>query len=106
MIADLTPDQRRLAGFMSDLSEEAYCAGWMDGLEYALWDVLVCNRTEYGRLSVTVEHRTKLKELADSCGGWIVFDDVTEQTWVSRVAWDARFAAWKNNQVEQERRIT
>jgi hypothetical protein len=32
--------QRQLADYMSDLSEEAYSAGWMNGLEYALWDAL------------------------------------------------------------------
>jgi hypothetical protein len=95
MVADLTPDQRRLADFMSDLSEEAYCAGWMDGLEYALWEVVVGARADYGRLAVTEEHRTKLKTLAEGCGGWIVFDDATEQTWVSHADWNARFAAWK-----------
>jgi hypothetical protein len=41
MLSDLTPDQRALARYMSDLSEEAYCAGWMSGLEYALWDGLI-----------------------------------------------------------------
>ena len=38
MLRDLTPPQRQLADFMSDLSENAYCAGWMSGLEYALWE--------------------------------------------------------------------
>jgi hypothetical protein len=45
MLRDLTPAQCELAKYMSDLSEEAYCAGWMQGLEYALWQVLVEGET-------------------------------------------------------------
>jgi hypothetical protein len=36
MQADLTHDQRALADAMSKISEAAYCAGWMEGLEFAL----------------------------------------------------------------------
>jgi hypothetical protein len=50
MLGDLTAPQRRLAEFMSELSEEAYYAGWMLELEYALWEALVDGRSEYGRL--------------------------------------------------------
>ena len=38
MLRVLTADQRQLANFMSNLSEQAYCAGWIEGLEYALWE--------------------------------------------------------------------
>jgi hypothetical protein len=48
MLRDLTPAQLELAEYMSDLSEEAYCAGWMRDLEYALWDAA------YGGDAITV----------------------------------------------------
>jgi hypothetical protein len=46
MLADLSPDQRRLADYMSELSESAYCAGWMEGLEFALWEAVQGQRKE------------------------------------------------------------
>ena len=93
MFGDLTTDQRALADYMSDLSEQAYYAGWMKGLEYALWEAIVGGRREYGRLQLSDGHRTRLRELSDSCGGWIVFDDDTEQTWLPRAEWEERFSA-------------
>lgn len=79
---------------MSELSEEAYCAGWMDGLEYALWQVVIGDRREYGRLWISAERIAQLKRLSGECGGWIVFDEKREQTWVPLRGWGQRFAAW------------
>jgi hypothetical protein len=92
MRADLTSHQLALADYMSALSEEAYCAGWMDGLEYALWDALLGTRHTYGRVEITDRHRAELGRLSEACGGWIVFDDVSEETWVPRAEWEAGFA--------------
>ena len=36
MINDLTAPQRELHDFMSSMSEQAWSAGWMYGLEYDL----------------------------------------------------------------------
>jgi hypothetical protein len=93
MLRDLAKDQRLLADFMSDLSEEAYCAGWMDGLEYALWEAVIGVRGEYGRLALTEAHRARLRELSDTCGGWIVFASDTEETWIPLAEWERRFSA-------------
>ena len=96
MLKDLTRDQTQLAQYMSDLSEEAYFAGWMLGLEYALWQVVVGQRGDYGHLTFTPEHAGKLQRLSAACGGWIVFDGENEETWVPRPEWEQRFAAWLN----------
>ena len=93
MRKDMTAAQGRLADYMSDLSEEAYCAAWMDGLEFALWEALTGELQEYGRLPITQEHRDKLGELSNACGGWIVYDDRTGETWVSTDEWRTRFSA-------------
>ena len=55
MLSELTPDQRALAEAMSDLSEAAYCAAWMIGLECALWGLLASGETRYGRATLTKE---------------------------------------------------
>jgi|SRR6516165_10623496 len=94
MLGELTAEQAALARHMSDLSEEAYYAGWMHGLEYALWQVVLGDREEYGRLAFSPEHRDTLRRLSASCGGWIVFDDDREQVWVGAAEWERRFSEW------------
>ena len=82
MLKDLTPDQTRLAQLMSELSEKAYYAGWMSGLEYAL-------------STFSSQDVRNLLRLSEACGGWIVFDDETEETWVPLAEWKRRFASWQ-----------
>ena len=72
---------------MSELSEEAYFAGWMKGLEYALWNALVDEPFEYGFLKITEQHIDELTKLSKACGGWIVFDDKFEETFVPIGEW-------------------
>jgi hypothetical protein len=95
MLQDLTEEQRMLADFMSELSEEAYCAGWMDGLEFALWEALTEERASYGRLEFDETQVNRLRALSSSCGGWIVFEDIGEETWIPLRDWTSRFAEWK-----------
>ena len=93
MLQDLTPEQRRLADAMSDLSEQAYSAGWMTGLEYALWAALIGQAdTHRLRLELSTDERASLRALSDACGGWIVFDETTEETWIPLAEWEQRFA--------------
>ena len=40
--------QAELAKYMSELSEEAYAAGWMSHLEYNLWQVMKGEISDYG----------------------------------------------------------
>ena len=79
--------EKELMNYMSDLSERAYCAGWMSGLEYELWEAVVKGTKEYGRLRITGNHIRKLKELSDACGGWIIFIDGNGETFVSMEEW-------------------
>src|SRR5438874_2142216 len=81
MASKLTPKQRALADYMSDLSEEAYCAGWMSGLEYALWEAVLGRKGAFGRVLFGPEKVGRLKDLAQGCGGWIIFDETSGETW-------------------------
>jgi hypothetical protein len=82
---------------MSELSEVAYHAGWMKGLEFSLWQVALGERREYGHAIFTAEHPDHLRCLSERCGGWIIFDDVREEAWISDVDWKRRFSEWQNN---------
>ncbi|MBV9493279.1 MAG: hypothetical protein JOZ54_03450 [Acidobacteria bacterium] len=93
MERDLTPAQRALAERMSEISEETYCAGWMMDLELDLWSLVLAGEGTYGGYSLTREEVAELRALSDACGGWIVFDDTTWETWVPLDEWQRRFSA-------------
>ncbi len=64
---------------MSELSEEAYSAGWMDGLDYALWEATQGQRSQCGRLVFTELQREQLRSLSERAGSWIMFDDQRDE---------------------------
>jgi len=80
---------------MSELSEVAYCAGWMDGLEFELWRALIGGPRTYGRLEITDEQLARLRALSGAASGWIVFDDAEEETLVPLDEWQRRFERWQ-----------
>jgi hypothetical protein len=88
----VTDAQKRLDDYMSELSEQAFCAGWMNGLEFALWEVVLGARERYGFLAITAAHRETLRSLSEACSGWIVFAE-EETAWVPLDEWKRRFAA-------------
>jgi len=95
MVRELKPEQRALAEYMSELSEAAWYAGWMDGLEFALWEAYLDVRMEYGCLVLTPAHRERLRALSRACDGWIVFNDRLGETWVPTTEWQRQFFAWQ-----------
>ena len=92
MIADLGPSQTALAEYMSELSEEAYAAGWMQGLEYTLWKAVVDGPRAFGRLHLGEAQIERLKELSSRCGGWVYFDESTEETFIDLGRWKMMYA--------------
>lgn len=87
MLKDLDHDQRALAEYMSELSEQAYAAGWMVNLEHALWRAVEHGPYRYGNLQLTVDHVEALKRLSATCRGWICFRASDEETFVSIDQW-------------------
>lgn len=90
-LSDLTPPQRALADFMSLLSERAYRAGWMEGIEHELWEAMRNPASRGAPIWLAEEEARMLEELSAQCGGWIAFDDVREEMFVPLAAWEARF---------------
>jgi hypothetical protein len=91
MLKDLNEDQLQLEELMSRISEEAVSAGWMDGLEYELWEILIGLRTSYYRRIVTQEEIEQLRFLSNKCGCWIIFDDESEETALDLDTWKKRY---------------
>jgi hypothetical protein len=60
-----------LINVMSAISEERWCAGWMQNLEYVLWDAVIGRRED----NCSPEEIEQLKYLSERCGGWIVWDE-------------------------------
>lgn len=92
MLSKRNVQQLALAQYMSELSEAAYCAQWMDRLEFDLWDAVVTGPRRYGRLDLTATHIQRLSVLSQGCAGWIMFDDNREESFVTLCDWHARVA--------------
>jgi hypothetical protein len=91
MISELSGNTLTLAEYMSELSEETYTAGWMDGLEYALWKAVIDGPRKYGRLDIDEKTIKTLDELSASSGGWIYFDDETQETFIGIGSWTTQY---------------
>ena len=79
-----------LLGLMTGLSEEGFCAGWMTGLEYALWQIP--SGAHYGMVKISENVATLLRLLAEEAGGWWYWDEhddgpkfVDTETWIGMV---------------------
>ena len=69
MINDLTAPQRELHDLMSSMSEQAWSAGWMQGLEYELWKAVQSPAYKVGRLQLGSTQCDRLRKLSEACGG-------------------------------------
>ena len=105
MLSELSVPARRLADYMSELSEEAYCAGWMMELEYDLWNALIEGPREYGFIQLTNEHIAQLRKLSRNARGWIVFDPDTAETLLRLAEWKKKFSAWRQRKATTSDRI-
>lgn len=103
MIENLSGKAKELAEYMSDLSEEAYTAGWMDGLEYALWFAVENGPRIYGHLEICEQHIATLKRLSSEANGWIYFDHNCEETFIALEKW---IKLYRDNLRDYEGKIT
>ncbi|PZR38946.1 MAG: hypothetical protein DI538_08220 [Azospira oryzae] len=92
MLHDLTQDERRLAELMSDISARCYGAGWMSGLEYVLWDAVVCGPRNYGQGEITGDDLNRLIQVSDKTNSWILFDHELEEVSIPLDEWKIKFA--------------
>jgi hypothetical protein len=87
---------RELAEAMSALSEDVWCAGWLDMWEYILWDFALKNPLEemISRMAIgdnpSVDDINHVMELSMKCQGWIIFDEGF--TWIPLDDWHRHLA--------------
>jgi hypothetical protein len=68
-------EREELAMLMSDISEDCWCAGWMAGNEYEIWNAIQPGADRsYGMLSISADDAEKLIKLAEKVGAWPVWD--------------------------------
>jgi len=72
---EFSDEERDLADTMSDISEDCWCAGWLIGLEYSLWDAIQTGDLEFGMATINSYDLKRCKELADKVNGWVVWMD-------------------------------
>ncbi len=87
--------RKRLLSLMRDISEDHYCAGWMSGLEYSLWQaVLQYPRPyEFGLGPIEEENVLELKDLAEELQEWAVWGGETGEKLIPLEDWRRIFAA-------------
>lgn len=81
-----------LLALMTGISEDCWCAGWMSGLEFALWDVSPGKK--YGQGEITERQALLLKLLSEESNGWWYWTDdgprfISRSEWAQRVGADA-----------------
>lgn len=89
---------------MSDISEDCYCARWMMGNEFRLWDALTNpdDDRRYGQDSITDEQVRGLRVLSDLAGGWWKWDHHKGRVFVNLEDWRSHVATTRS--ATQERK--
>ena len=89
------PEIRLLAHLMSELSEEHWCAGWLQDCEYALWADLTGDEVNGIKAwGVSPESREELRLLHELADGWIIWSDTTKgQAFLPTTEWQAHLAS-------------
>jgi hypothetical protein len=62
-----------LLGLMTGISEEYWCAGWLKGLEFDLWDAQP--NSTHGHGVITERQAVLLRLLSEECEGWWHLED-------------------------------
>lgn len=104
----LNAKKKELSDFMSELFEEYYSAGWLDGLEFQLWEVLEGNAKAFAGGKLKPEEVTRLRQLRDGLGGWFYLNPDTYEEdpgFEPSAAFARRYLAWKQRKTELDERL-
>lgn len=90
---DMNDKQRELYELMSDISEDCYFAGWMNGLEYAIWGALQDGDRNYGMGEMDAEQLERCRTLAAELDGWVIWVDSDDDPELPVQEWGPRFVS-------------
>ena len=97
-LAPLLVEKRdTLRQLMSDISEDCWCAGWLIGTEFALWQFVLDGPGDWGQDSVSQAQIDELKRLSELVGGWFYWDDDPDHfdaTFIPMAEWLVMHNAW------------
>lgn len=79
--------QKLLLCRMEDMSEDYWCAGWLQNLEYSLWSFVVDGPGGFGLGYVDQQQADELRQLAEDAGGWWVWDMTEGRKFVPLDEW-------------------
>ena len=85
--------QRALYALMSEISEDCYCAGWMMGTEYTLWEIIseFGAKRNWGQGEVQQWQIDDLHAISVEIGGWIRWRDDHEEPGLHHDEWGPVF---------------
>lgn len=87
-------DFHSLCELLEAISEDCYCAGWLDDVEHSVWAMLGSKEpVEFGMGSVSLAGLARAKELSKSIGGWARYDQGPSP--VPMAEWLERHAQWE-----------
>lgn len=91
-----------LRTLMTEISERCWCAGWIGGLEFALWASLDHRADEsYGQGFIYSGNKRQLARLALQAGGWWVMTDNFEEVFLSMPEWAEFYEQQRGGEVEK-----
>lgn len=84
-----------LAQLMSDISEFSYSAGWLMGLEYLLWPIVI-GEEPHTSLLLGKDEVARLQTLSALIGGWLYWPDgAGREAFIPLAEWQALYADYK-----------
>ena len=76
-----------LLRMMEDISEDCWCAGWLQDLEFTLWTAVITGNLDFG-WGMQERELTRLKHLNEMAGGWWIWaDEEKGRRFVSTEEW-------------------
>ncbi|MER7968085.1 hypothetical protein ABTX35_03560 [Streptomyces sp. NPDC096080] len=93
----LTPAQSALVDAMSEVSETAYCAGWLDGTEYEVWRLLHGPPRSWGQAGpeLLAPALEAVRVAYRAAGCWILWDEAADgESPVGIERWRGLYARW------------
>lgn len=84
---------RKLLELFHRHSEDIWFAGWMNGLDIALWDLVTGASKSWGVDSFSESEISELRDLSCVCQGWWTFKETQGEKFLTLEEWKARISA-------------